>query len=106
MMENVMVNEMENVVMEEVLGNNAEEVVVEAVKKGSFGKNALIVAGLTAAGYAAYKLGKKVYNKRKAKQKDADITDLNKPEASEDEILEAVITEEKVVDMKDKKKNN
>lgn len=105
-MENTMVNEvMENVVMEEVLGNN-EEVVVEVVKKGNFGKNTLIVAGLTAAGIAAYKLGKKVYKKAKAKQKDADITNLNKPEASDENVQDAVIVEDNVVDMKDKKKNN
>lgn len=102
-MENTMMNEMENVVMEEVLGN--EEVVVEAVKKGGFGKNALLVAGLTAAGVVVYKLGKKVYNKRKAKQTDADITDL-KSEASEENVKDEVIVEEKVVDMKDKKKSN
>lgn len=102
-MENTMVNEvMENVVMEEVLGNN-EEVVVE-VAKGGFGKNALIVAGLTAAGIAAYKIGKKVYNKHKAK-KDVGITDL-KHETSEEDVQDAVIVEEKVVDMKDKKKSN
>lgn len=104
MMENTMMNEMENVVMEEVLGN--EEIVVEAVKKGGFGKNALLVAGLTAAGVVVYKLGKKVYNKRKAKQTDADITDLNKPEASNENVQDEVIVEEKVVDMKDKKKSN
>lgn len=86
-MENTMVNEMETVVLEEVLGNN-EEVVVEVVKS-SFGKNALIVAGLTAAGYAAYKLGKKVYNKHKAKN-DVDINS-EEPEACEEEVSEAII---------------
>lgn len=100
---NAITNEMENVVLEEVLDNNEE--VVANVTKGSFGKNALIVAGLAGASFAMYKLGKKVYKKIKArKDSDIDITDLNKSNTdTEENATQSEVGADKVVDIKEKK---
>lgn len=75
--------------MENEIMNNNDEImdVIEAdgINEGTDGNiivPILIVAGIAGAGFALYKLGKKLYGNYKAKK------DLNKPEADADVIIE------------------
>ena len=56
-----------DIIMEEAV-NVAEDVLMEVPNKLGAGKIALIVAGVGGAGFALYKLGKKVVDKYKAKK--------------------------------------
>lgn len=67
-----MENEIMNNVANEVIEVN-EAAMVEVSNKPNAGVVAVVVTGLAAAGFAAYKFGKKLWDKRKAKNTKATI---------------------------------